>query len=370
MSLKIHIVSFDVPFPPNYGGVIDVFYKIKNLHKLGVIIYLHTFEYGRGKQNNLELYCKSVNYYNRKSLFSILSRKPYIVNSRKSHNLIENLKKDEYPILFEGLHTTYPLINTAFNHRKIIIRTHNIEHDYYLGLAKSEKSFYKKIFFNIESKKLKLYEEILHKTTHILTISPLEHHYFTKKFENKSIYIPVFHKEKSVARLSKKGKFALYHGDLRVPDNIKAVFYLMDVFKDINYPLIIASSFLNKQIEDLIKNAPNVEFEQLDYKNKDQLDGLFKNAHINVLPTFQATGIKLKLIHALFSSRFCVVTPKMVSKTGLENLCGIGKTKSEFKDKIIKYVKMDYSKIEIEKKINHLETFNTLENAQKIIDLI
>ena len=32
---KIHIVSFDIPYPPNYGGIIDVFYKIKTLFELG-----------------------------------------------------------------------------------------------------------------------------------------------------------------------------------------------------------------------------------------------------------------------------------------------------------------------------------------------
>ena len=36
---KLHIVSFDVPFPPNYGGVIDVFYKLIELKKLGVEIH-------------------------------------------------------------------------------------------------------------------------------------------------------------------------------------------------------------------------------------------------------------------------------------------------------------------------------------------
>ena len=47
---ELHIVSFDVPFPPNYGGAVDVFYKIRALHKLGVKIHLHCFEYVRGKQ--------------------------------------------------------------------------------------------------------------------------------------------------------------------------------------------------------------------------------------------------------------------------------------------------------------------------------
>ena len=37
-TFKLHIVSFDVPFPPNYGGVIDVYYKCKHLHQLGIEI--------------------------------------------------------------------------------------------------------------------------------------------------------------------------------------------------------------------------------------------------------------------------------------------------------------------------------------------
>ena len=41
----LHIISFDIPYPPNYGGVIDVYYKIRTLHKLGIKIHLHCFEY-------------------------------------------------------------------------------------------------------------------------------------------------------------------------------------------------------------------------------------------------------------------------------------------------------------------------------------
>ena len=43
----LHIVSFDVPWPANYGGVIDVFYKVKALSAKGIRIHLHAFEYGR-----------------------------------------------------------------------------------------------------------------------------------------------------------------------------------------------------------------------------------------------------------------------------------------------------------------------------------
>ena len=32
----LHIVSFSIPYPANYGGVIDVFYKLVALHKAGI----------------------------------------------------------------------------------------------------------------------------------------------------------------------------------------------------------------------------------------------------------------------------------------------------------------------------------------------
>ena len=59
-SLKLHIVSFDNPYPPNYGGVIDVFYKLKHLHASGVKIYLHAFEYGRKPAKELNQFCEKV----------------------------------------------------------------------------------------------------------------------------------------------------------------------------------------------------------------------------------------------------------------------------------------------------------------------
>ena len=54
MEKFIHVVSFDVPYPANYGGVIDVFHRLKALHKNGYKIILHCFEYGRDKQIELD----------------------------------------------------------------------------------------------------------------------------------------------------------------------------------------------------------------------------------------------------------------------------------------------------------------------------
>ena len=65
--ISLHIVSFDIPFPANYGGVIDVFYKIRALHHAGVRIQLHCFEYDRKRAPELENFCTSVHYYLRET---------------------------------------------------------------------------------------------------------------------------------------------------------------------------------------------------------------------------------------------------------------------------------------------------------------
>ena len=43
------------------------------------------------------------------------------------------------------------------------------------------------------------------------------------EYNSKSIYIPAFHSNKSVINLSEKGEYALYHGNLAVAENRKAV---------------------------------------------------------------------------------------------------------------------------------------------------
>ena len=53
---------------------------------------------------------------------------------------------------------------------------------------------------------------------------------------------------------------------------------------------------------------------------------MISQAQINVLPSFSNTGIKLKLLNALYNGGHCVVNKAMVAGTGLENLCHVGNT--------------------------------------------
>ena len=43
MNKTLHVVALNIPWPANYGGVIDIYYKVKALHECGVKIILHCF---------------------------------------------------------------------------------------------------------------------------------------------------------------------------------------------------------------------------------------------------------------------------------------------------------------------------------------
>ncbi|TYP97921.1 glycosyltransferase involved in cell wall biosynthesis [Tenacibaculum adriaticum] len=366
MDKNLNIVSFDVPYPPNYGGVIDVFYKLKELHNFGVKIHLHTFEYGRGKHKELENICESVTYYKRNmSPFLFFSKTPFIVLSRKNKKLLQNIQKSNFPILFEGLHTTFyqkKVINKTY------VRTHNIEHNFYYGLAKSETNFLKKIFFYSETKKLDPYEKILKKVDGVFSISKNEQVYFKKKYGNKSIYVPAFHDASFKKHKTIKGKYVLWHGDLRVSDNIKAALFLINVFKKSNFSLKIASSKENTSIINKIKKTKNIDFVNL--KSDRDLGNLFENAHVNVLLTYQKTGIKLKLLNSLYKGKFIIANSNMIEDTGLEKLCELANTKDEILIKTKELFDHNFTSNIIGKRKLVLTDFDPKNSAKKIIETI
>lgn len=366
MTNYLNIVAFDVPYPPNYGGAIDLFYKIKALHFLDIKIHLHVYEYGRGQQPELNKYCESVTYYKRKkALISLISYNPYIVKSRNNQKLLKNLNKNKYPILFEGLHTTAILKKIQ---AKTYVRAHNIEHLFYYGLAKSEYNILKKSFYYSEGLKLKIYEKNLKKVNGIFPISPIEQRYFLSKFGLKSKYIPAFHEAKKNNNLFSKGNFILYHGNLNVSENVTAAMFLIDVYKNSEFNLVIAGTFKNKLLLREINKHDNIVYNPI--PNQEELDKLFAQAHINILITFQNTGIKLKLLNTLYKGKFIIANKFMVEKTGLEKLCKIANNKQEILAETLNLFKKEFSSEEILERELILKEFNPETSAQKIIDII
>lgn len=347
----------------------DVFCKIQQLAKSGAEIYLHVFKYGREEQSILKEYCTEVHYYKRHTSVSKgLSHLPYIVNSRSSDQLIKNLERIDAPILFEGLHTTLILRKKLFKNRKLLVRTHNIEHQYYKQLARNESHIFKKFYYWIEAQRLKYYENVLKHCDHILPLSKVEAAHFQTKYGEKVTYLPPFHPNKKVHELSKKGYFALFHGNLTVTDNMKSALLFIDIFKSIPYPLVIAGQSTDKKLLSKIDLYKNISF--ISIKDNNQLLEFFHRAHVNVLFSFNNSGVKLKLINALFQSRYVIANSKVTDGSGLESLCIAANDKKEITDKLLKIMDKDFSEKEIALRKEMLRVYNNESNAKTLLDLL
>lgn len=333
MAKQLHVISFDVPLPANYGGVIDVYYKLRALAALGVKIHLHCFEYGRKPAPELEEICHRVYYYHRSTTRSYLfRRKPFIAVTRSSEELVKRLLKDDHPILFEGLHCCYHLADERLEHRFKIVRTHNIEHEYYRSLATIEKDFFKKYYFLNEVSKLERFEHIICNAQVIAAISKPDADQLASKYSNVS-HVSAFHPNDKVDIAAGRGSYCLYHGNLEVGENNEAALYLIQkVFSKIDTPLIIAGNRPSAELKEAAAQRPNVELRV--GLNTDEIHQLIREAQINVLPTFQATGIKLKLLAALYMGRHCLVNSFMVENTGLESLCRVENSDKRFAEAV------------------------------------
>jgi glycosyltransferase involved in cell wall biosynthesis len=355
----LHIISFNVPYPPNYGGVIDVFYKIKKLHEAGVKIILHCFIYDRREAKELENYCYKVYYYKRNTgILSALSINPYIVQSRKSYELLANLIKDNYPIVFEGLHTCYYLSHPLLRNRMKIYRESNIEHIYYYHLFKAENNVFKKIYFIIEAIKLYYFQYKLKYADELLVVSKEDAYYLADKFPGKEIkFIPSFHAYYSLNYSDVDGGFVLYHGNFSVAENTLAASYLIDeVFSQLpNYKFVLAGLNPPEKLKKKVENFANIQL--ISNPDDTQMQRLISEASINILITFQATGLKLKLLNVLFSGKHCIVNKNMLVGTDLHKACIVADNKDEMIKAIKKYINIPFTKNDLKEREMILNDF-------------
>jgi Glycosyl transferases group 1 len=370
LSRHLHIVCLDVPWPADYGGAIDMLYTIEALHRAGIKIHLHYFSYNhRGNPNELNQYCETIHVYERKTGFGGFSFKlPYIVSSRINEELVTNLNKDDHPVLLEGIHCTGILPRLDASRRKIMIRMHNDECEYYKQLARSSSRIFKKIYFRNECRMLKKYEKSLPQQPFYACITENDSEHFRDHHGLKNaFFLPAFTPYHEVTGKEGVGNFCLYHGNLSVPENEKAACWLLtNVFAKIKVPLVIAGKNPSKRLD---KQAHLCQHTCLVANpSVNEINDLVKKAHINVLPSFSTTGIKIKLLHAVFEGRHCVVNEAMVTGTGLEGACHTGINANAFASIIMQLHHQPFTAEEITLRQKLLgNTYDNRRNAEKII---
>lgn len=348
----------------------DVYYKIYWLHKLGVKVHLHCFQYGRSSAVQLEEICEKVYYYPRKTgLLSNLSLQPYTVVSRKNKALENNLLQDQHPILFEVLHTCYLLNDERFRLRKKIFRHSNIEHEYYRELAATERKPLKKLFLKIEAAKLQRFENIVDHASLIMAVNQKDTAYFAHKYSNpRTIYLPSFHPAEQVQSLKGTGPYILFHGNLSISENYEAALWLIaNVFSRVHSQVYIAGlnppDFLKSEI------AQHTNIKLVANPSETEMHNLIQKAQLHVLYTPQPTGLKLKLLNVLFAGRYIICNNNMLSGTGITENEGL--KIADTPDQYIHYINAlcdtPFSDMELQSRQNLCAPFSNQNNATKLM---
>lgn len=371
MNKHLHIVCLEAPWPTDHGGAIDMMNRIMKLHELGIHIHLHYFnEKGEGTPNELNQFCESIRVYEREACKKGLSSMLPFTGAKANEEMIKNLSADNHPMLLEGIHCTGILTQLDLSSRKVVVRMHNEKNICHAGLGRADNSLLKKLRFFNDSKRTKnanaeLPEQCTYACGSKNDGSTLRNIYHLDNVR----LLPAFPTWQQVNGEEGQGNFCLYHGNLSVPENEKAALWLLcNVVTKARTPFIIAGKNPSRR---LIKVAELCQHTCLVADpSETEMNDLVRKAHIHVLPCFdkEATGVRLKLLHALFEGRHCLVNEQMVAGTGLEEACHIGTTANAFASIIMQLYHQPFTR---EEKILRKQLLgNTYDNEKNTRELI
>jgi hypothetical protein len=201
----------------------------------------------------------------------------------------------------------------------------------------------RRIYFLAESARLKHFQPVLQHASVLLAVSTEDAGYLSRMFPGKRVvYLPSFHRDDEPKILPGKGDYALYQGKLTVPENLRAAEYLITrVWKDEFPELVIAGLDPPAKLSRLASCRPNIRIQP--NPTDEEMFRLIREAHVNVMVTFQPTGLKLKLINALFNGRFCLVNREMVAGTPFGALCSVAGSPGEFGDEVRRLFKKEFT---------------------------
>lgn len=367
MSNTVHVVCLDAPAPPDYGGAIDMFYKVKALYEIGLNIILHYFDYNKARHvEGLEKFCSEIHMYQRKSFLQALPlSRPFIVHSRVNENLIKRLNADGLPVLLEGLHCS-GVVPFLQNKKRVVVRMHNDEARYYQSLAQAEKSYLRRGYYLQESRLLHKYQQQLDKGISVACISETDVRRMQGKYRFQDVcFIPCFLPWQSIRSKEGKGDYCLYHGNLAVAENEAAVLWLVkNVFNHLPFPLVVAGNNASERLTKMTTKHKNVFL--VNNPPIEELAALIDDAHINVLPSTNNTGVKLKLLNALLNGRFCITNHNGAAGSKIEKGLFVKNTAGEWTMCIEELMEKMFAAPEMKERETVLALYDNRSNAQKL----
>jgi polysaccharide biosynthesis protein PslH len=332
---KILIVSPDFPYPPNHGGRVDIWGRIKVLHEMGFSIDLLATVKEPPRPHDIDIVYQFVNEImlckRKTGVHALMSLKPYQVTSRTPLSRVKLSRKYHF-VLLETEYVAPILDNDSLLGERFILREHNDESSYFRGLAKSVGSGWKKMYYLSESVKFRFMSSGLQKRIkNLMFISYDEHARFIaeKRLERDTcnpIFLPPPSARQEFETLPLDTRRVLFLGSLFAPNNVYAIKWYIDhvhqKLRDIpEYKLVISGNTKGadptfvKRIRTLCGKYNDIVF----YENPENTDLIYSQCAVFVNPMHHGAGVKLKTINAIESGLPVVSTTVGKEGTGLDS---------------------------------------------------
>lgn len=356
MHQNLHIVVPDIPVPADSDSARDIFFRIKALHGAGISIHLHCFDSGHGEAVDLEPYCSNIRYYDKHETKGLLNLQavPQAVASRSNLELAEILFADDFPILYEGLSTTFPaFLKVQEKTKQQFITSHRNESLYHKSLASLTPWGSKKISYQIESWKFEQYAKKISENPQI-----------------KWINAPAFYGEGDFSFTEKMGSFCLFYGQLSDREVEYAALWLLEnIFNELEIPFVIAGNNPSTQLE----QAAHLRLHTclVAEPGSKEMDELIKKAQVVMLPSFIDNQQPNNLLRALSHGKHLLTNPKALGLSGLGSWCAIAETPEQFKEKTASLFKQAYTEEEHNSRKNAISNlFNDGVKAEELIKIL
>lgn len=335
--MKIVWIMNECPLPANSGGRIGMFKRLEQIAKYDDVYLFYTYDDDREVTQREVLlgYCKEVYAYKRKKhgigLMLRCLRRPFTVETR-------NIKQMQFDLAALIERCSPDIINVDFPHMcidllplikqyniPIVLNEHNIEWQFYKQLAASGLKFPKNLIYSYDSKRLKHYEEGLHKKIRfsgITFVSDCDMQCYKEWLGSdiKMAHIPVGADARALTPMPNNGeqKRIIFVGIMSDGPNAEgAEWFAKQVMPTIlsAYPkakFYIVGKNPGERVKSLVNN--NVVVTGV----VDSVDEYYENADLVVIPLFHGGGVKVKLLEAMSFARPIVSTSSGVQGTAFE----------------------------------------------------
>ncbi|MFQ6009040.1 MAG: glycosyltransferase family 4 protein [Candidatus Zixiibacteriota bacterium] len=305
---SILVVSPDFPYPPNHGGRVDIWNRIRALKNIGFTIDLVATVKVNPQSEDIEhvkshvrtVYCCR----RRNRIIDMLSLLPLQIKSRKGLKAIR-LYAEYDIVLLEGEYTYLILGNSTLRTKVKIVRIHNNEQQYFKELCRSAGKGIRKLYYFLESLRLGRVSRLMrNQVAMMMFISRDEHTAFKNNHpEISSVVLPPCLTNQTFIVHGQDSKKVLFVGSFFMVNNREAlVWYIKNVHPLLcaieGYEFLVAGNSRGQDLgwlNELTSAYSNIRV----YNSPPDISPLYETCSIFVNPMLHGTGVKLKTVEAV-----------------------------------------------------------------------